>query len=59
MEIYQEFCEMLHEGMTEAQFWNWAKGWIDVEEMIEVAKNWDEDEQAEAIKEWKAGNFDK
>jgi hypothetical protein len=55
--IEQRFSYLIREKMTDKQFWKWASGWLDVEDICDQAEEWfeqcDIEEQKEEFKEAK------
>jgi len=51
--IEEEFEDIIREKLTDRQFWNWVKGWKDVEMIVEEALGWDIETKEEALKELK------
>jgi hypothetical protein len=55
--IEKEFEDIIREQMTDKQFKDWYTGWIDSEEIIDRALNWDIEQKKEALKEFKKMKF--
>lgn len=55
MDIDEQLTDIIREQMTDWEFWNWLKSWLDIEEICDRAEDWDEDDQKEFIEEWKKG----
>ena len=56
MDIDEQFSNIIREEMTELEFWNWLKSWLDVaDEICDRAENWGEDDKKKFIDEWKKG----
>jgi len=52
--INEQFTDLIREQMTDEEFWEWVRGWLDVENIIEMAEMWDEEEKKATLKEWSA-----
>lgn len=51
-QIDDEFEEYICERLSDEQFWDWVKGWFDVEEIIDIATHWDTDEKKSDLEEF-------
>jgi hypothetical protein len=54
--IKEKFTEIIREKMNNKQFWNWVSNWIDTEEIIKQAENWNTKDKKDLIKEWEIKN---
>lgn len=46
--INKDFQALL-EVMSDDQFWNWVRGWYDVQNIQDCIENWDEDTKIQEI----------
>jgi hypothetical protein len=50
--IDDEFEDYIRNKLSDDQFWDWLKYWLDAELVIEMTENWDQKEKASSIKEF-------
>ena len=49
MDIDQEFNKVVNE-LSDDQWWEWVKNWLDVDFIIDIYKNWDTEIKKDEIK---------
>ena len=52
--IEKTFSDIIREQMTETQFWDWCKKWLDEEAICNQAESWDLEYKKDFIIQWKA-----
>jgi hypothetical protein len=50
--IEEDFNDLI-ENSTDDEFWNYVRGWLSVETILDIMKNWDIETKEQAIKEMK------
>lgn len=54
--IESQFTDIIREQMTDREFWKWATSWLDVEDIIDQAEDWDLEDKKELVNEWNKQN---
>ena len=48
-ETEEDFSDLIRNRLNDKQFWRWASGWVDQDDLCDKAENWDEETKEEAI----------
>ena len=52
-DLPDDFFDLV-DSLTDDEWWNWVRGWLSVETIVDIYKNWDEetmDEEKDVLKE--------
>jgi hypothetical protein len=50
--IDERFEDLIRNKMTDKQFNEWLLSWLDIDEAIETALNWDTEDKEDTLKDW-------
>ena len=53
-EIDEQFTNVIREKMTDKEFWEWASGWLDIDEILDQAENWDTADKIDTLTQYYA-----
>jgi len=48
--VEKQFSDLIREQLTDEEFWDWSREWIDMEYVCDIAEGWDLDTKREEIK---------
>jgi hypothetical protein len=54
----EQFTDIIREQMSDREFWEWVKCWLDGDEICDMAEDWDEDIKKEFVEEWEKGEWE-
>lgn len=58
-QIEREFEQLTDENVPDEQWWEWVKGWLDMQIIVDIYKDWDLETKKQAIEEIKKLTKDK